>query len=177
MGCDIHFYVEKKVNEKWETADKWNKYDDDDYEEGDLTVNYEDRFYHNRNYDLFAILADVRNGRGFAGICTGDGFIPISAPKGLPDDICDQVKKEADRWEGDAHSHSHFLLSELISYDYKGQTTKHRGWVDSKNYRIFIEKGKPSSWCAALSIRTNHYSSDISSVPTFIRRSRVSQRK
>lgn len=28
---------------------------------------YHDRWYSGRNYDLFAMLADVRNGRGFAG--------------------------------------------------------------------------------------------------------------
>jgi len=30
----------------------------------------------NRNYDLFAILANVRNGHGFAGIKTGGGIRP-----------------------------------------------------------------------------------------------------
>ena len=39
-----------------------------------------------RSYDCFAVLAGVRNGRGFAGVDTGDGFNPISKPRGLPND-------------------------------------------------------------------------------------------
>lgn len=56
--------------------------------------------YHGRNYDVFAILADVRNGRGFAGIETGDGFVPIlgfgeAALRGLPDDLSPELRYAA----------------------------------------------------------------------------------
>lgn len=78
MGCDIHFYVEKRINGIWQTADKWSADLDDDRP----YVDYDDRFYRDRNYDLFGILADVRNGRGFAGVTTGEGFVPIAAPQG-----------------------------------------------------------------------------------------------
>jgi len=50
-------------------------------------------WYGDRNYNAFAILADVRNGYGFAGCDTGDGFVPISTPKGFPDDMCEEVRK------------------------------------------------------------------------------------
>ena len=47
---------------------------------------------------LFAILAGVRNGYGFAGCDTGDGFRPIAPPRGLPGDVSPEVAEEARRW-------------------------------------------------------------------------------
>ena len=74
----------------------------------------------------------MRNGYGFAGIDTGDGFVPIDDPRGLPDDISPLVRKEAEHWEGDGHSHSYFTLKELKEYNWTGQTTKLRGVVNSE---------------------------------------------
>lgn len=156
MGCDIHFYVEKfkltGPDEKlgpsmdhlnrpgtWVTADKWepNEYykpDDPDYAgEPPLRVDYDSRFYTGRNYDLFAILADVRNGSGFAGCDTGDGFVPIDEPRGLPVDVSPEVKADSDRWDCDGHSHSWFGLKELLSYNWL-QTTKQRGVMHAHSY-------------------------------------------
>lgn len=90
--------------------------------------------YDNRNYDVFAILADVRNGRGFAGVKTGEGFVPISEPKGLPSNVSEEVKKESDYWEGDGHSHSYLTLQDLLTYDWHGQKTKKAGMVTKISY-------------------------------------------
>lgn len=152
MGCDIHLYVERRDETgTWVSADKWtpNKYAD---EEGEppFAVDYGDRFYAGRNYDLFAMLADVRNGRGFAGIVTGDGFNPISDPKGLPDDVSAQVKADSDRWEGDGHSHSHLTVAELLEYDWT-QTTRHIGIVSPGQWAEFKANGKPTSWSGDIS--------------------------
>jgi hypothetical protein len=128
MGCDIHLYVEKRVDGKWIPADKWTK---SEYEnEGNpLTVEYNARFYSGRNYDLFAVLADVRNGYGFAGVDTGDGFKPIRKPKGLPKDASREVRAESESWGIDGHSHSWFTVAELLAYDWTQMTTK-RGWIN-----------------------------------------------
>lgn len=128
MGCDIHFYVEKKnkTGSKWVTADRWAKDDEDDDRK---RVVYEDRFYSGRNYYLFSILADVRNGHGFAGIKTGEGFVPIAQPKGVPKDACKEYIDEVAGMGGDGHSHSWFTLRELLDYDWT-QTTHLQGWVD-----------------------------------------------
>lgn len=152
MGCDIHLYVERKVDGKWISADKWtpDPYVEED-EEPRMTVDYDDRFYKGRNYDLFGILADVRNGRGFAGIVTGDGFKPIAMPKGLPSDVTPEVKADFDRWGSDGHSHSYLTLAELQAYDWKGQTAKHRGWVDVINFALFEKNGKPQAWSNGVS--------------------------
>ena len=146
MGCDIHLYVERKVDDKWITADKWTP---DPYahegEESRLIVDYDDRFYGQRNYDLFAMLADVRNGRGFAGCVTGAGFNPISTPKGPPDDISPEVKRESDEWGVDGHSHSWLTLAELKAYDWN-QVKTHIWVVDVLGFAEFEQHGKPFTY-------------------------------
>lgn len=144
MGCDIHFYVETKVGDVWKTADKWtvDKYDDD----GALHVDYKERLYEGRSYNLFAILADVRNGRGFAGIKTGEGFVPIDCPRGIPSDSCVEYVALAKRWGADGHSHSYFTLAEILQYDWT-QVTKQQGYVSPTEWARWRDYGKPESWC------------------------------
>lgn len=155
MGCDIHLYVEKKDGDRWVTADKWspNEYYDADEPEGErpVIVDYDNRIYTGRNYDLFAILADVRNGLGFAGMVTGGRFTPIAMPKGLPDDVSPEVKAESDGWNSDGHSHSYFTLAELEAYDWATPINMHEGWVDPWNFDIWRKTGKPSSWSGGVS--------------------------
>ena len=149
MGCDIHFYVERRVDGRWVSADTWtpNKYYKPGEDDGErpFEVAYENRFYRGRNYDLFAMLADVRNGRGFGGVKTGEGFIPICAPRGLPDDVSDEVRAERAAWDCDGHSDSWLTVAELNAYDWQ-QTTQHQGIVDALNYFIWQRDGKPRSW-------------------------------
>lgn len=130
MGCDIHLFVEKKVKGRWVSADKWTQ---DEHEPDRKIVDYDDRFYSSRCYNLFAILADVRNGVGFAGIPTGEGFKIIADPRGIPLDACAEVKKESDDWGGDGHSHSHFTVAELLAFDWT-QRTKLSGVVNAVEF-------------------------------------------
>ena len=153
MGCDIHLYVEKRVGGKWVTADTWEL--DKDYDPPAMVVPYEKRFYTGRNYNLFAMLADVRNGRGFAGIKTGEGFNPIHEPKGLPDDISVEVGREAVRWAGDGHSHSWLTIRELLEYDWT-QETMLEGDLHALEFeeweRYDRRKGEsPRSWAGSIS--------------------------
>lgn len=102
MGCDIHAYREKQVGEKWLAADKWQK---SEYEEGGLSVRYEDRFYTGQNYHLFGLLAKgVRSSHDIS-------FLP----RGLPHDACEEVKACAKEWDCDGHNHSYLYLHELKS--------------------------------------------------------------
>lgn len=151
MGCDIHFYVERVEDGAWASADRWTPDGDSEANEPPVTLDYKDSFYHDRNYDLFAILAGVRNGRGFAGCDTGDGFVPISEPRGLPEDLSPQVRAEAERWDGDGHSHSWLTVQELLDYDWT-QTTTHRGFVTAADFWRWNrwDRGRgesPKSWC------------------------------
>src|SRR3990167_5661087 len=45
----------------------------------------------NRNYSLFAILANVRNGYGFGGCDTGNGFEVIAKQRGIPNDLSPEM--------------------------------------------------------------------------------------
>ena len=147
MGCDIHLYVEKRVEGVWISADKWS---DDEYEPGRKQVAYGDRFYTGRNYDLFAIFADVRNGSGFAGVKTGDGFVPIASPRGLPDDCSAEVRAESEAWEGDGHSHSFLTVTDIQTYDWTQQTRK-VGHVDPYGWARWRDRGAPEEWCGMVS--------------------------
>jgi hypothetical protein len=130
MGCDCHIYTEKWTNvtnnncprlksksqirdEKISTlldidtpvVYRWESCDDWYFEEGTW-----ERFeiWSERNYDLFSFLADVRN----------DGSIdPLDEPRGIPKDASESYLWACRAWDGGAHSHSWFLLEELLRYD------------------------------------------------------------
>lgn len=177
MGCDIHPHVEVRRNGIWEHHDWRAPLVEGTYNDGSPRTNYDALFVHplyiSRNYNLFAILADVRNGYGFAGVKTGDRYKPISEPRGLPDDASPEVVKECvvtvdndhspeqlqdwvDRGlserindttvtHPDYHSMSYLTLAELQAYDWK-QESGHTGLVGPGEFVNFLEKGKPESW-------------------------------
>lgn len=147
MGTDIHLYVEHRVDGAWASADKWtlNEYAD---EPGALVVDWNNRFYHERNYDLFAMLAGVRNGRGFGGCDTGDGFIPISEARGLPYDLSPQLHACVDEGTVD-HTPSWLTVADLMAYDWT-QKTKKRGWVGIGEWAQWRDYGKPESYSGSI---------------------------
>ena len=116
-----------------------------------------------RNYDKFAVLANVRNGYGFAGVETGEGFVPIQVGRGLPEDIeklCDQdfhFLKEGDwqdriayrsgYWLGD-HSHGWVTLKELLDYPHWDSERIHHGVISAAEYESWDGK-EPVSYCGA----------------------------
>ncbi len=65
MGCDIHVIVEEKQFDQW--------------------IALKDYYFLNRNYCMFALLADVRN---------NSNVMPFSKPKGIPDDASLEVKED-----------------------------------------------------------------------------------
>ena len=106
MGCDIHMYVEYRFDGKWVCGDYFEKnpyYNGVDSDESKYNVV---NIYNGRNYELFGVLAGVRN---YDVPC-------ISEPRGLPNDCNDFIKKEYESWIGDAHSCSWLTLQELIDF-------------------------------------------------------------
>lgn len=110
MGCDIHLFVETR-----------------NHDTGAWELRSDAPRLHHRNYAVFAILANQRN---------GEGFTPISEPRGLPPDVSnalaaihandvaeepDESKEDADGeaygdyWVGD-HSFSWLTLAELLEW-------------------------------------------------------------
>lgn len=111
---------------------------------------YCDWIYDGRNYDLFAMLANVRNGAGFAGIKTGDGFNIIAEPKGVPMDMSKIIAADYEEWMGDAHSASWLTLKELKEFNWK-QTTKHSGVINIEQYADYVKLGHPTTWSGDVS--------------------------
>lgn len=190
MGCDIHLEVEQR-----DAAGNWHLVphldqpcDYDLCENGFLSEktpnpdargkecylckgkgHYVRRAYSDRNYSVFSMLANVRNGEGFAGCKTGDGFEPLSDERGLPEDLSPELseilqKIEAmtdedwDNLEEDSfwdhnlgdHSTTWLLYSELLDPDYWAKTTRSCGWVDPWNFELFRRNGKPSSYSSGV---------------------------
>ena len=137
MGCDIHLMLEINKSGKW-TAIKgidqnylnyalknlkaYENFQDEDTQDRNTYEYFVKEveisntptyyfLYNNRNYNLFSMLADVRNG-----IIVGEKYFELSAlssPRGIPADASKIYKKEVKRWGIDGHSHSYFTLNEL----------------------------------------------------------------
>ena len=153
MGCDIHIIAEVKTAEGWKKNNKpvfKNPYyiPESDYKPFQVEFNAEPDG--GRNYDWFAVLANVRNGRGFAGIKTGEGFNVISNPKGVPEDCCPEWKQTVKDWDCDMHSHSYLSLEELENFDWNQVTMKY-GVVSLNQYKELKDTTDcPSTWSGAI---------------------------
>ena len=130
MGCDIHLRVEVK-----DSDGNWT--DGNIYDSNKEAL----EFYTGRNYDLFGILADVRN-EHFLG--------PISEPRGIPDDIVEINRDYMDDYG--LHSQTWFTLQELlVSYDKYG-VTRQSGMISPEDNIKLLKYGThPSSWCRSTS--------------------------
>jgi hypothetical protein len=152
MGCDIHIAIERQDEsgawrevpyavEPWEPRSDSTPWNQKCWAEVDaLTAKgivAMPRTFRNRNYDLFGILADVRNGIGFAGIDTGDAWPSIAPERGLPaDSTIKDTERDSDdeagiHWLG-YHSHTWISLDELRSFDWDGVKRQARGY-DNEN--------------------------------------------
>lgn len=144
MGCDIHIHLEYKSfrSEKtWVCGDYFylNPYYTDETEnDGEEQYNLVG-LCADRNYSRFATLADVRNYGGTP--C-------ISRPRGLPYDVSEAVKADADRWGSDGHSHSYLTLQEMIDFQKSGVPLRHRGMISPKAQQLLDKCGiHPKEWC------------------------------
>jgi hypothetical protein len=178
MGTDIHLIVEHKKDGKWQRIDPPDFYPRDPWilkqilkaetEETDeqradpdgmyqYYINKRDHdWYSGRSYKLFAMLANVRNGSGFAGIKTGEGYKPISLPKGLPPDLSVPVADETEQpgaFDFGYHDFSYLTLKELLDYDWT-QKTNNTGIISWEQFVERQEKGitgEPDTYCGYIS--------------------------
>lgn len=105
MGCDIHLHTEVKI------GGKWRHYSAPNFQ---------------RNYKYFAKMANVRN---------YDEIEPISEPKGLPFDITEVTKFDADKWGSDAHSASWLGAEELVELEeFVLEDRKGDPWFENKTW-------------------------------------------
>ena len=156
MGCDIHSFVETKIDGKWQRFEK--EVFKDSYSDNRLTEYPFDW----RSYSMFGFLADVRN----YSHCK-----PISAPKGLPDDseYLNTPLKEPENYsyygydngtaytikgkiecDADYHSLSWLTFKELLDFDYEktfwdrrvSKTTHYPNGGTFTNGAALAEKGE-----------------------------------
>lgn len=144
MGCDIHTHVEfyHEGTKTWKDGNRYYRnpyYDRDGDDEEEKRAFWVDELCGERNYGLFAILADVRNNSKVECICK---------PKGLPDDCNAYIKKCYEEWGADAHSASYFTLKELMKYYSDHRTITHGGMVNAEQAQRLDEFGEtPTMWC------------------------------
>lgn len=160
MGTDIHSMVE--VQEYSFSNNAWGKW------RASKVQAFEQPYYRedcplsewnsprrsvplaDRNYTLFALLGDVRNGTGFAGVRTGDPITPIGANRGVPDDASNGWRKYVSRWGANLHSTTYYSLPELTAHPLYGQRLVRTGALESAEYeRVLREGGKPREWCGS----------------------------
>lgn len=148
MGCDIHIHTEivKNINgtEIWVNGDFYQKnpvrsfsLDGEKFEKVDV--------FKGRDYRLFSILADVRS----------DGNnSSISQPKGLPNDVTEEVQTESDYWGIDGHSHSFLTLDELKKYIDENPTIVCEGFISQEQAEKLDQGILPNSWSGWTSNKT-----------------------
>lgn len=146
MGCDIHAGIEYFDGNKWVAHLMPNKYFGKLDDEPELSAKLD----LGRNYDMFAILGNVRNGTGFAGCLTGTQFVPITDNRGTPEDVSPEVRAVL----SDEHSPTWLTLKELLEYDWSARHTSY-GVIDAKTFekwdRVREWNPQPDSWCGDVS--------------------------
>jgi len=130
-----------------------------------------------RNYSLFAILAGVRNYEGgFKPISEARGLISDLSPQGLRANCCGRTDETVAEWTAtamkwvtqgysvliqkdpllvsspDYHSHSWYLLQELLDYDWDEKTSLQSGVVEQSVYAEWKKSGSlsPSMKCRSV---------------------------
>lgn len=161
MGCDIHAFAEvrDRSTAPWrlitegfvsgyyhpDKTEKDSYFDQDEFKNGIHPIDI-------RNYDAFAILANVRNGCGFAGVVTAETCFPhISDNRGFPDDASDELSRRSDEdyddlWLGD-HSFTWVTLAELEVFPWMDTITK-CGYVNVEDRKKMLANplGMPDNW-------------------------------
>lgn len=151
MGTDIHGMFQARKDGTW--TDIPSEYDQ------------------HRNYQLFAVLAGVRNGYGFAGTKFGDPVEPIASPRGLPEDfemVDDdhpiQSKEVLPSWRRDSkffdpgdgfwmgdHSFSWLTGEEMLAWTKKAPVVTHTGVIDRDAYEKWDKISSPGDYCGWIS--------------------------
>ena len=124
MGCDIHAIAEYYKDGEWHRAIPLTT------EDGYTT--FRNEFVDGRNYQLFGILAGVRN----------EGMPCISEPKGMPEECSPEWRAYCNQWGIDLHSHSWIPLLELLSFDWT-QGKEQTAVVKAKDYLFWRYYKKP----------------------------------
>jgi hypothetical protein len=154
LGCDIHMFLEYRATEyktSQEGTEVWrfnthevfpNLYHVADAPYGTYNWPYTNKPYQGRDYDLFAMLADVRNDGNITPLEHADDL------RGVPDDATKKWRKYAD--DIDLHSITFYTLAELkeaLDQGFFTQATWEEGCMSAAQYvRLRAINEQPSSW-------------------------------
>lgn len=129
MGCDIHPFIERRLK----NDGPWH-----------VASNVSLPSLDGRNYNLFAMLADVRN---------GNEIEPIHELRGWPDDVDPEHREGIDVWGPDGHSQSWATVTELLAYAerMKDALFEEHGVLSGPAYQALKAGVEPSSWCGRIS--------------------------
>ena len=139
MGTDIHFFVEKKNSEGvWEQEVGFVS---DFYDErceffGKVEYLSTPNPVDQRNYTLFAFLADVRNGRQIK---------PVAAYRGLPEGMSKGVLDYFEE-DDDLHSKTHMTLTEVVTALDHHEGIRADTVLDQGGLKDYIKTGKCGVW-------------------------------
>lgn len=181
MGCDIHLFVERRESGSWKILpppfglarkpfehDKPVKIDyrvdwerdpkNPAFEKPDESRPLAD-WFSDRNYNLFAMLANVRNKEFRSTIeekwlSVGRDPIlypriePLDEPRGIPRDASRQYRDEPKE-----HSETYFTIAELRAYFARkeGKTFLTQGVVTGKVFEELCDGKRPESWSGWIS--------------------------
>ena len=132
MGTDIYMHAEVKRNGAWRPV---SLEENTEYHlEKNAQLREPIEVYKGRNYNLFSVLADVRNPGGR----TRDGrkFDVIAPPRGLPEDLSPEMRDLVEEW---VMSPSWLLLSEILDFDWRGKVMHFEAMVDARAAHLFVE--------------------------------------
>ena len=158
MGTDIHLRAQRRVRKHDPTTqtpddDAWEDVPDEELglhwsnRNADGTYGYNRATAGDRDYELFARLAGVRNGRGFAGVDRHEPVVPLFEGRGLPDGIDPDGECEYEPGLGD-HSHTWATFAELLAADWSTEYDS-VGLVrlaDYREWRAAGGSGPPREW-------------------------------
>jgi hypothetical protein len=111
MGTDIYLHAERMVGIGWEYCGELE----------DMEI---------RNYEFFAILANVRNP-----IRSKQPYNFISLPRGFPGDMSQELRKDSLLLGG--HDPGWITLRELLDFDWDGKTMLRSAIVDPAYAHLF----------------------------------------
>jgi len=159
MGCDIHIAIQRQEPDgTWRELPWQHVWQFEGAAPAVKGVPVAPDCFRGRNYDLFAILANVRNGRGFAGIETGSGWPSIAPDRGFPDGFdpdktlpAANYPERGNRYMGD-HSFTWVSLDELKAFPWDATEACQYGVVTAEEYeQLTVDHARPHSYCGAVS--------------------------
>lgn len=157
MGCDIHIAIQRQGPDGVWVEIAYTSFANDVQQQNSAmarpTLPVAPVGFDWRDYSLFGILADVRNGVGFAGIITGEAWPSITRGRGWPEGFArgralpePEYDEDEPRDMGD-HSFTWVSLDELQAYDWDGISATRYGIVTASDYELMELGKKPQQWC------------------------------